>query len=183
MQIKVNKLKAALAIAPKNQPRFYLNGVHYNSELNALEASDAYCAIRIAQAAEGELLNKNLIIPRDVAKAAIKLAEQDDVDTISLVLCDDGQAKLGNIIFKPINGDFPNVDKVMPQEYQDTGAEHPAFNIYLLNKWRKAQEAMDEELIPIWRPMMIKENQALQTLDDMTFVVMATIPYGCGIKP
>ena len=183
MQINVTKLKAALAIAPKNQPHFYLNGVHYNSELNALEATDAYCAIRIAKAAEGELLNKNLIIPREAAKAAVKQAEQDDIDTISLVLRDGGQAKLGSIIFTPIDGDFPNVDKVMPQEYQDTGAEHPAFNIYLLNKWRKAQEAMDEELIPIWRPMMIKENQALQTLDDMTFVVMATIPYGCVIKP
>jgi DNA polymerase III beta subunit, central domain len=183
MQIDTKKLKAALAIAPKNQLRFYLNGVHYNSELNALEATDAYCAIRIAKAAEGELLNKNLIIPREAAKAAVKQAEQDDIDTISLVLRDGGQAKLGSIIFTPIDGDFPNVDKVMPQEYQDTGAEHPAFNIYLLNKWRKAQEAMDEELIPIWRPMMIKENQALQTLDDMTFVVMATIPYGCVIKP
>ena len=77
MQIDTKKLKAALAIAPKNQPRFYLNGVHYNSELNALEASDSYCAIRIAQAGKGELLNKNLIIPRGVAKAAIKLAEQE----------------------------------------------------------------------------------------------------------
>lgn len=178
MEIKVNKLKAALAIAPKNQPRFYLNGVHYNSELNALEASDSYCAIRIAQAGKGELLNKNLIIPRGVAKAAIKLAEQDDVDTISLVLRDDGQAKLGNIIFKPINDNFPSFDKVMPQEYQDTGAKHPAFNIYHLDKWRKAQEAMDERFAPIWQTMMIKENQALQTLDDMTFVVIATIPYG-----
>lgn len=182
MQIKVNKLKAALAIAPKNQLRFCLNGVHYNSELNALEASDTYCAIRIAQAGKGELLNKNLIIPRGVAKAAIKLAEQDDVDTISLVLRDDGQAELGNIIFKPINDNFPSFDKVMPQEYQDTGAKHPAFNIHLLNKWRKAQEAMDERFIPIWRPMMIKENQALQTLYDMTFVAIVS-SYDCGIEP
>ena len=157
MQIDTKKLKAALAIAPKNHSHLYLNSVHYNSERNALEASDSYCAIRIAQAGKGELLNKNIIIPREAAKAAVKLAEQD---------------------VTPIYSDFPNFDKVMPQEYQDTGAEHPAFNIYLLNKWRKAQEAMNEELIPIWRPMMIKENQALQTLDDMTFVVMATIHYG-----
>lgn len=183
MQIKINKLKAALAIAPKNQPRFYLNGVHYNSELNALEATDAYCAIRIAKAAEGELLNKNLIIPRGVAKAAIKLAEQDDVDTISLVLCDDGQAKLGNIIFKPIiNDNFPSFDKVMPQEYQEVEVKHVSFDIYLLNKWRKAQEAIYEGPIPIWRPIMIKEHQALQKLYDMTFVAIAS-SYDCGIKP
>lgn len=182
MQIDTKKLKAALAIAPKNHSHLYLNSVHYNSERNALEASDSYCAIRIAQAGKGELLNKNIIIPREAAKAAVKLAEQDDVDTISLVLRDDGQAELGNIIFKPINDNFPSFDKIMPQEYQDTGAKHPAFNIHLLNKWRKAQEAMDEELIPIWRPMMIKENQALQTLDDMTFVAIAS-SYDCGIEP
>lgn len=178
MQIKINKLKAALAIAPKNHPRFYLNSVHYNSERNALEASDSYCAIRIAQAGKGELLNKNIIIPRKAAKAAVKLAEQDDIDIISLVLRDGGQAELGSIIFTPIDGDFPSFDKVMPQEYQEIEVKHVSFDIYLLNKWRKAQEAIDEGLIPIWRPMMIKENQALQKLYDMTFVVMATIHYG-----
>jgi hypothetical protein len=169
MQINVTKLKAALAIAPKNQPHFYLNGVHYNSELNAFEATDAHCAIRITEAGQGELLDKNIIIPIDAAKAAIAQAKNEQ--WISLTWQGE-QAILGNTLFTPIAGEFPSFDKIMPKNIKSIATKPATFDIRLLEKWRKAQQVMDKKAIPVWRPIMIKESQAIQVIDSMTFTVM-----------
>lgn len=169
MQIDTKKLKAALAIAPKKQPRIYLNSVHYNSELNALEATDAHCAIRITEAGQDELLDKNIIIPIDAAKAAIAQAKNEQ--WISLTWQDE-QAILGNIIFMPIAGEFPDFGKVMPKNIKSIATKHATFDIRLLEKWRKAQQAMNKRTIPVWKPIMIKESQAIQIVDSMTFTVM-----------
>ena len=64
MQINVTKLRAALEIAPKNHKRSHLNSVHYHSKLNAFEATDTHCAIRIAKAdTESEGIQRAQSIP------------------------------------------------------------------------------------------------------------------------
>lgn len=169
MQINVTKLLAALEIAPKNHKRSYLNSVHYNSELNALEATDAHCAIRITEAGQGELLDKNIIIPIDAAKVAIAQAKNEQ--WISLTWQDE-QAILGNTLFTPIAGEFPDFGKVMPKNIKSIATTPATFDIRLLEKWRKAQQAMNKRTIPVWKPIMIKESQAIQIVDSMTFTVM-----------
>lgn len=121
--IKRDILAAALVCAAKKDIRYYLNGVLIEP------LASGYCAV----ATNGHILfaglsrnadtpAKPIIIPRDACEAAVKSIRQ------KVMICeekDDGTYVLADsILFKPVDGTFPNWRKTIPRSQ---GESSPRF--------------------------------------------------------
>jgi hypothetical protein len=118
MLIPKNKLKAALLHAGDRDIRFYLNGVRveYDGEGELLligTSGSALFAGRIAVDSETTPAFA-LTIPRDSLKAALATGKD-----VYLDLRPDGAAsRIGDVMFTPIDGKFPEWQRVVPRVHE-----------------------------------------------------------------
>lgn len=116
-----NELKAALLIAPKNDIRFYLNGVRImrNGDTLRISVTDGHM---LADISINLLLDAfrdyrqtiaddtDVIIPRTELDAALKLHKKND--QVPMII-DDKVKTVGLVAFEPIDGRFPAIDRVI----------------------------------------------------------------------
>ena len=112
--IKTNELKALLLCAAKNDIRYYLNGVHFESTSNGIIAASTdghrlLCINLPSEQAEGV----KALIPRALIEAAIKTKAQVidiSIDGANVTLSSMGQNVSGSIT----DGVFPDFRRVIP---------------------------------------------------------------------
>ena len=121
LTIKTNELKALLLCAAKNDVRYYLNGVHFESTNNGIIAASTdghrlLCINLPDQQAEGV----KALIPRALIEAAIKTkAPTIDImiDGANVTLSSMGQNVSGSIT----DGVFPDFRRVIPNSVSGEG--------------------------------------------------------------
>ena len=124
--IKTNELKALLICAAKNDIRYYLNGIHFESTSNGIIAASTdghrlLCINLPDQQAEGI----KALIPRALIEAAVKTKAQVidiTIDGPSVTLSSMGQNVSGSIG----EGVFPDFRRVIPEKV--SGIQGNEFN-------------------------------------------------------
>ena len=124
--IKTNELKALLLCAAKNDVRYYLNGVHFESTPNGIIAASTdghrlLCVNLPNEQAEGI----KALIPRALIEAAVKTKAQVidiTIDGPSVTLSSMGQNVSGSIT----DGVFPDFRRVIPEKV--SGIQGNVFN-------------------------------------------------------
>ncbi len=136
--LNVQLLKASLECAGKKDIRNYLNGVFIDL-INEDEL--VYCGtdghILFAAKAKLEITSGNpagtsLIIPRTVIEAALKGVKSQTVELASI---HEGSYRLNQTIFYPVDGKFPDYQRVIPQS---VSGEKAVFMPELLVRGSKA---------------------------------------------
>lgn len=114
--VQTAAIRACLHIAPKKDIRYQLIGVHFNTGKGVLEATDGRAAIRIK--APGLISPvASFIIPRAALETALKFKSTDMViDTEQGTITAGG----GSVTFAPVDCAFPDVSRVVPQEFDPT---------------------------------------------------------------
>ena len=111
----VNHLKAVFNAVPTEETRYYLCGVQV--EINATGTTLVATDGRMLLAAHDETNTLDepvsLIIPADVVKGFKPVRGQDLVELST----EDGKTwRLGNTLFQPIDGTYPDWKRVVPKE-------------------------------------------------------------------
>lgn len=183
--LNVKKLKAALVFAAEKDVRTYLCGVNVNLAKNRVEATNGHALIVIdnilwEENEVGEVPDTNFIINRNDLNAVFKTLDRN-ATSVKFIVNDDEQtaktAQLGNLICYPLDGHFPNVEKLLNNEFSATPpvGVYPAFSISLLEKVGKAMKIMKTKQIPHWRPNLFGKDEFsshMQVIDDMKIMLM-----------
>lgn len=121
LTIAKNQLKAALSHASDKDVRFYLNGVLLeccadgNIHLVATDGCRMFCglihAANVQWTGEPQKGPFSMIIPRDAIKTALKAK----TPALTLSALPDGRYTLGDVLFSPIDGRFPDWRRVIPK--------------------------------------------------------------------
>lgn len=121
--IKKAHLEAASLCTAKNDIIYYLNGVNIevlNNHIVTLTATNGhYLSCHNSDCINETGERFSLIIPTDTIKAAIKSADRKSV-MIEIEKLDDTRYMLGNQIFTPIDGKFPDYKRVIPSAFDVT---------------------------------------------------------------
>lgn len=131
LTIPANYLRAALMIAPQKDVRFYLNGVFLqtrNDVLNIVATDGAMC-LHGTMAIES-IGDYEIIVPYDAVKTITKKSK---TVTISWPR-EDGRHELDCVLFKPIDGRFPDYYRVIPTETSGEVADFVPEQIVTANK-------------------------------------------------
>ena len=138
-------------VADKKDPRYYLHGVYVKikqgkatNEPRAVVASTNGCILFVGLSEVDSTyefpdiapwLDQSLIIPIDAIKSLDKKAH-----TVHLSQIDANTYRLGNTVFTPIDGQYPDIARVIPDREQlDSKEQKPAvFNPDLLARANKA---------------------------------------------
>lgn len=111
LRIPTEYIKAMLKVVPKDDVRYYLNGMYVEYVGNNFwhfVATDGY--IMLAGRMYDSIVqdNEKIIIPYDVLKANTK------GEYVILRRSESGEYFLGDVLFKPIDGRYPDYRKAMP---------------------------------------------------------------------
>lgn len=139
INLKVTELKAALECVAKDDIRYYLNGLCIDviNEREAMIVSTNGHYLFACHADMDDMITDfrgKIIIPTESLKMALK-TQAKTVPYIVLKRLDDGNCQLGNsVIFKPIDGEFPDYKRVIPQSVSgETGQFNPDY-LSVINK-------------------------------------------------
>lgn len=184
IQLATAYLTSMLAVAPENNPNFYLNGVHLNAQAKRLEASDGQAALCINYPLPDELTD-NVILPTQFVKNCVKVAKAL-------------KQKFVVIEYDPINhelkttahidsaprGNFPDLDRVLPTEYNLPTCAVDAKFITMYGNVMKPLVALHNptlrnytknKTLTVWQPKFgASRNQlgcAVMTWGDITFLI------------
>ena len=124
--IETNELKALLLCAAKNDVRYYLNGIHFESTNNGIIAASTdghrlLCVNLPTEHAEGI----KALIPRALIEAAVKTKAQVidiSIDGANVTLTSMGQNVSGSLT----EGVFPDFRRVIPEKV--SGIQGNEFN-------------------------------------------------------
>lgn len=137
IQILTASLRAACVIAPSKDSRHYLNGVQIIVKKGGavqVRATDGNMAF-VDEAKEKSLLEGvEFVIPLPLATALAKKKEA----ALSFSLLDPGEWRCGEIIFRPVDGKFPDIDRVIPPLNRGSVPEVPQYDAELLFRAQKA---------------------------------------------
>ena len=106
ISIPVDLLKAAIICCSTEETRYYLNGV-YVSLSGHIVATDGH-RMFVGRLPEGTIVEKDIIIPLESVKAALKLVHRS-AETTELT-----ENLLGAIRFTPVDGTFPDWRRILP---------------------------------------------------------------------
>jgi DNA polymerase-3 subunit beta len=136
MQINVNYLKAATLVTSKEETRYYLKGVSINAGYKGvfIVATDGHRMAAFKQAETYDGAPIDIIIPTETVNA-LKTKEE----TVELGKINENQYMLGNIIFTPIDGTFPDWRRIVPKELSNQTAQ---FNLSYLGDFAKVAKAL-----------------------------------------
>ena len=127
LTIKTNELKALLLCAAKNDIRYYLNGVHFESTPNGIIAAstDGHRLLCINLPSE-QAESVNCLVPRALIEAAVKTKAQ----VIDVIIIDGQQVTLSsagqNVSGSLTEGVFPDFRRVIPEKV--SGIQGNEFN-------------------------------------------------------
>lgn len=111
--VKTQSIKAACGMAATKDVRYYLVGVQilvrYNGDVH-VRATDGALAFDDLMPEKSAFAPADFIIPLDIAK----LIAKSKAPTVEITLSSDGRFECAGQIFKPLDGRFPDVDRVMP---------------------------------------------------------------------
>lgn len=141
IQIKTASLKAAVLIAPTKDARYYLNGVQIlvrDTGAVHVRAASGGMAFDDSGPEQSLLAGTEFIIPITVAK---ELAKEKSV-ALDFSLKDDGRWECAGRLFTPIDGKFPDCDRVIPARSSIDRAEN--YDLELLALGQKAMRAARE---------------------------------------
>lgn len=140
MQIQLQTLKAAHIAAATKDIRYYLNGVLVefgaqdndgNVRANVVGTDGhmlfaCHTAIALTDDEPAPEIGTQIIIPRDIIKAAKQARKNNPFVTLRKI--NDAQWQLGDTLFTPIGGKFPDYRRVIPR-YDDVHAktQEPAY--------------------------------------------------------
>ena len=169
MRIILNKnvLQAMSILASKNDIRYYLNGVHLEATEKHLRfvATDGHILGIYQQewtpdnSLEGEAFS--ITIPHEaIAKADKKLA--------NVLVCEEGKWQLDNLIFTPVEGKYPDYNRVLPRA--DISNEVAQFNPDFIARFQKVGKALAKNAVPV-----IAHNGTSSSLVDIG------LPYFIGV--
>ena len=113
LQITVNSFKAAITMAAVKDVRYYLNGVFVGVTEDGtvhVKATDGTVAFEDVMPTKCETQKGpfSIIVPLDSAKQVAKSKSP----TVTLSALSDGKYVLGEVIFTPIDGLFPDTDRI-----------------------------------------------------------------------
>ena len=118
-----NMLNSAMVFAAKSDIRYYLNGVnvyHKNGVIEAIASTDGYCAqIIMNNLSEHDFVSKHdkyesFILSIADCKRLVAIYPLDDFDGLSV------QSILDHA--KPIEGNYPNITKIISSKSAETEA-------------------------------------------------------------
>ena len=138
INLNVQLLKGALECAGKKDVRYYLNGVFIdvlNEEELVYCGTDGhilFAAKAPLDSTSGDPVGTSLTIPRTVIEAALKGVKSQ---TVELAAVHEGSYRLNQTIFLPVDGKFPDYQRVIPQE---VSGEKATFDPDLLVRGSKA---------------------------------------------
>ena len=136
--VTTEKLKSALNCAPKNDARFYLNGVHIEATpehcyIVSTDGSCMYLCHDLGAVLPSEPVS--LILPRDKVEMIVKIK----VKHTTLTIHDDGSIEACGMRFKPVDGRFPDWRRVIPRpESVDVDGRAAQFSPDILSRCAKA---------------------------------------------
>ena len=111
--VKTQSIKAACGMAATKDVRYYLVGVQIlvrDDGAVHVRASDGTLAFDDLMPEKSAFAPADFIIPLDIAK----LIAKSKGSTIEITISADGRFECAGQIFKPIDGKFPDCDRVMP---------------------------------------------------------------------
>lgn len=147
IQINRNALKATLHVAAKYDIRYYLCGAHIRATATHtfISATDGHIAMMYRHEAENEIEGDEvgLIVPLSIVQTLTKGKFPTGIDCVDLFKHDEfkwrsniwGNDNCPEIVFKPIEGNFPRVENAIPKEVSGQAAH---FNNDLLSRMFKA---------------------------------------------
>lgn len=134
IEIKTASIRAACIFAATKDVRYYLIGVNIlvrNDGRVSVRATDGTCAFEDVASELSSLIGANFIVSLDSAK----LIAKSKSPSVTFALRDDGMWECAGVIFKPIDGAFPDTDRVVPTEFD--ASRHENYDFDLLAKAQK----------------------------------------------
>ncbi|KWN06338.1 hypothetical protein WT83_27020 [Burkholderia territorii] len=181
--LQKNHLKAALSHAAGRDIRYYLNGILVeftqpgDIHLVATDGLRMFCGLIFAKDAKWTGTPQKgpfrIIIPSDVVKMAVK---GKTPSVVELASTPDGKFRLGDMIFAPVDGTFPDWRRAVPSSYLP---QAPArFDFRLL---ADAQQALrewhdDQKLEPKLRSFGPHKSGIMNGANCTAFVVVMQLP-------
>ena len=140
MQLNVNYLKAAAIVTGKEEARYYLKGVaiQANEKGVFIVATDGHRALAFKQTDSYQGQPIDIIIPTEIINS-LKTKEE------TVELSNGSQWSLGNIIFNPIDGTFPDWRRIAPSSISN---EISQFNFSYLGDFAKVAKALGKNINP-----------------------------------
>lgn len=137
--LQKNVLKAALISAAKKDMRYWLNGILFKVAesgkvyISSTDGHRLFVANIEADWTDGAVNGPlELIIPREAVETAVKAKSE----VLTLSALPDGRYTLGDAVFSPVDGKFPNINQVIPRH--DMSGEPAHFNCDYLADAQKA---------------------------------------------
>lgn len=168
MRIVLNKgvLLAMSILASKKDIRYYLNGVYLEATEKHLRfvATDGHIlGIYQQEWTEDNSITEpfSVIIPNEVIAKADKAYN-------NVLICDDGKWQLDNLLFTPIEGKFPDYNRVLPRTNMTNEAAQ--FNPDFIVRFQKVGKALAKNAVPV-----IAHNGSGSSLVDIG------LPYFLGV--
>lgn len=142
MNIDKDILKALMLFAPKNDVRYYLNGVNVKAKDGKLRltASDGYTLATACLDADGTESEDaiDIILPYDAVKTALGVKRPKAENTLHL---DIKRSLIGGVHYTPVDGRYPDWHKIWPEECAPRGALSPrVFDPRLLTRVGQAMD-------------------------------------------
>lgn len=116
------QLKAILSAIPKNNVRYFLNGLFVDFDKNEVAATDGHILV-VVKDVKGLEGSGSVIIPRDTVELAAKTKTKNPIHiTNTKVSVDDFSFE-----FKPVEGKYPNYSTVIPPDENIKNPGHFGF--------------------------------------------------------
>lgn len=114
-ELATDHLLAANELAPKDDHRFYLNGVQVEIRPDTTyyigtDGSALWASFGLTIAANPDFRDFSIIIPKDIVS---KINKHNDR---TMLRCVNGQWSIDNLIFKPVDGHYPDWRRVITVE-------------------------------------------------------------------
>lgn len=178
--IKVDSIKAACRVAATKGARHYLIGVQILVRGDGsvhVRASDGTVAFDDLMDEKSAYSPVDFIIPLDVAKVIGKSKSH----IVTITLTDDEQYECAGQIFKPVDGHFPDIDRVMPKRDASFDTQVNHYNAEVLMRCQTAMRIATGQAKAFFRVqnspcgLMFRENDtyprcALMPLRDRAFL-------------
>lgn len=180
LQIRKSDLLAALICAANKDIRHYLNGVNVRYVpggkdggtlvLSGTDGHMLFCGTAPADwdGPVGEPFD--IMIPGDIVKTACK---GKNPDTVALERAADGHYVLGNMVFSPIDGRYPDVERIIPDKVSGALAQ---FNPELLERGQRALRAYFRS-DKVWPVLHHNGESAAVMATDSQDAVVVVMPF------
>lgn len=175
MSIPVRYLMAAVICAGKKDTRHYLNGVHVTPDY--IVSTDG---ARLFSVECDTGMKRDIIIPNEAISQFVKTlsSKQKKEGDVYITHANDGfmSMSLGTVpvLFKPINGRFPDWRRVLPAEYEPS--VHTCYQWGYMADFEKMDKILSGGLHPFVELVPNRFNNALVVLKSLPNAICVLIP-------